>query len=324
MKPKLLILSLLAGMMIPQISQAGPNSKESGARIAEESKSFDELMQSGIRFYNEGKNNPENYQKALEAFRQARRKEPDETITAYNIARTFHRLGNCEQALNHYLWYANATEKDRDRKDVSEYISELTKQCGENGRLVLSCEPSEARVSIDGERGIECSGVHNLKSGEHRLSFTAEGYKRHEESVTIETGQKEELNIVLKADKTEEVFDRTSAEDDHHQRVLFWTGIALNAAGIAITTTGGALLAVSVDQNKNKNRRDNAKFGTGIALAGVGAAAVGVGLWLVIENAMKMADADKKRLEPYQQLLSVSPVIQFTGESASAGINITF
>ena len=284
-----------------------------------EGKSFDTVMQEAIRLYNEGKTNPSQYEEALDAFLYAHRIQPDEAIVTYNIARTYHHLGNCEKALNHYLLYQSVALADSDYMDVSEYVAALTKQCGLTGSLVLHCAPSHATISLDGERAVPCDGVHTLKAGQHHYIVQADGYTPMEADCQIE------INSISTADIE---LQRTVQSIAPKKRPSLWeeplfiAGFATTTAGTRAASTGGILMASAYDESRRR-RKDGHLYG-GTALLTIGSVAVGTGLGLILYHVLKTRHQDEDRVQQYQQKLAFEPVIEWSPERVSAGIHIVF
>ena len=288
-------------------------------------KSFDSVMQEGIRLYNEGKTNANRYQDALDAFLYAHQLEPDQAIVTYNIARTYHRLGNCEKALNHYLIYQSIAIADSDYTDVSEYIAALTKQCGMTGTLVLHCSPSQAEVSFDGERAVLCDGIHTLKAGKHHYAVQAKGYASVEQDIQIDINSVATSTIALQhSDTTTFLITRPSIWKDP----IFVSGFAAASAGALASITGSIMLACGYDKQPSKNRerydRNNGLITGGAVTLALGGAALGAGLGLLIHYAISTHKTDDERIQQYRKALSFDPVIHLSSDGASAGIQFVF
>lgn len=287
--------------------------------------SFSSVMQEGIRLYNEGKTDASRYQDALNAFLYAHQLEPDQAIVTYNIARTYHRLGNCEKALNHYLLYQSIAIADSDYTDVSEYIAALTKQCGMTGTLVLHCSPSQAEVSFDGERAVLCDGMHTLKAGKHRYSVRAKGYASIEQDINIDINSVATSTVALQhSDSTTFLINRPSLWEDP----IFVSGFAAASVGALASITGGILLACGYDkqsiENSTRYDRDDGLITGGAVTLALGGAALGAGIGLLIHYAISTHKTDDERIQQYRNTLSFDPVIHLSSDGASAGIQFIF
>lgn len=293
-----------------------------------EDKSFDELMQTGIRLYNEGKTNPITYRHALEAFRQARKLDPDNHIVTFNIARTFHRMGDCEEALNNYLYYQAASITDDDYTDVSAAIGELSKQCGVKGSLTLQCMPENAAISIDGERAVECNGTHQLKEGYHHYVVFADGYDTISGDIEIQMGESTKLDIVL--DMSNERINMVS-RPELIDRSLLWSGISIASIGLIATIAGGAITILSYEEVgfhdelywKDFVKNDTLyKAGLGTTLGGTAVTLIGIGM--ILGDVISTYRQDKKRVQSFDNDYAIRPSVSFTKDGAQAGFKMTF
>ena len=285
-------------------------------------KSFDSVMKEAIRLYSEGKTNPERYEEALEAVLYAQSLDPDQAIVTYNIARTYHHLGNCEKALNHYLLYQSVAFTDSDYMDVSEYIAALTKQCGMTGSLVLHCAPSHATVSFDGERPVPCDGVHTLKTGAHHYTVMATNYLSQEDDCSIEINSVSTANIQLQRTDQAKALDTTPSL---WKEPMFIAGFSSAAAGTLAVITGGIMMASAHSEDRtDQYQRSNGLLYGGATILAIGTAAVGTGLGLLLYQVFKQHDADESRVKQYQEKLAFDPMIQISPDSASFGLHIVF
>ena len=285
-------------------------------------KSFDSIMKEGIRLYSEGKTNPDRYEEALDAFLYAQSIDPDQAIVTYNIARTYHQLGNCEKALNHYLLYQSVAFTDSDYMDVSEHIAALTKQCGMTGSLVLHCAPSHATVSFDGERPVPCDGVHTLKTGAHHYTIMATNYLSQEDDCSIEINSVTAATVELQRTEQAKALDTTPSI---WKEPMFIAGFSSAAAGTLFVITGGIMMAAAHSE-KTTDRYDRNKgllYG-GAATLAIGSAAVGAGLGLLLYQVFRQHDVDTDRSNQYQQKFAFDPMIQLSPDSANLGIHIVF
>lgn len=167
---------------------------------AQDRSMFKEIMMQGIEYYTHGEEDPSLYNKAIEKFTLARRYS-DDPQPIYNIARTYQRLHNCEQALHAYREYdymAQQTPK-YGVTDVSDFIADLEAQCGNGmGQLATSCNPVDTMVVIDHKKPVKCSEVHNLKNGQHTVEFRLSGYETVTRSISIKTGERQVISASMK------------------------------------------------------------------------------------------------------------------------------
>lgn len=244
------------------------------APILAQSDEFSQLMTEGIRLYREASSDPSKYERAIEAFLKAKQIDPIPDIT-YNIARSYHMLGNCPSALSNYREYEVAVKKVGGGKDVTEYINVLALQCGqEMGTITLRCTPVDSTVSIDNERPVACTGTHRVKSGERRLVFVAPDQSSSSRMVTVSTNSNIDLDIRLNdpnlrqpsypryptpAQTLPPVASQTRPDIEVVKngtpiaapvralgdRKLFWAGIGTTSGGAVFSILGGVLIGVA-------------------------------------------------------------------------------
>ncbi|MBO5753607.1 MAG: tetratricopeptide repeat protein, partial [Proteobacteria bacterium] len=152
-------------------------------RSSELSGSFESLMTKGLEYYKKGSQDPQNYAQAIEYFSAAKKQNPLPDVV-YNIARSYHLMGDCENALESYREFAMTSAANANK--VKDYISSLSSQCGvKMGSLILKCEPANAVVSIDNAANVACNGTHSLTAGDHSLLITAEGYEPETRKISV-------------------------------------------------------------------------------------------------------------------------------------------
>ena len=302
-----------------------PQERLNAARAHYAGMSLDDVINDGLRLYQEGKTTPERYEQALDAFIYAQSLDPSDVILIYNIAKCYHRLGNCEYALSSYEAYKLKAVDTDSYTDVSTYIDALRKQCGIQGTLVLRCTPQDALVSFDGNRLEPCDGVHKLKAGRHNIAVEREGYAPQTLEADVIYNEVTLKDVELKKDKA---YAKTKRDDDDEslqttslKRVMWISGVAASGVGAAALIAGGGLMLGSRPDDK---KRDDALYTGGIAVAGVGAAALAAGIVLLVLDAVQTDEEESQKLKNYKDSLAITPSLSFSRDGATAGLNIIF
>ncbi len=308
---------------------------------ADENDEFKKTMQQGILYYNQGSMNPQMYEKAIEQFTIAR-KYSDNPTPIYNIARAYHHLNRCEDALKNYREYQSITReiKQYGVNDVSTFISQLTAECGVSTASVrILCTPAETTVTVDNGAPVPCYELNTVTAGQRRLVFQLNGYATASRVVNIKGDEsryfevtmekatskiKEVDQLELLASEDRSSIDRTLLEPPRPlaSRGLLWGGVASAGVGTIFAITGAALTATAFDE-RHSIRHDyyeihESKRNAGIALLTIGGAAMITGITLIT--------IDMIRENKYEQYRSdqLSPYIAVSGDGAAAGIHWTF
>ena len=310
---------------------------------ADENEEFKKTMQQGILYYNQGSLNPQMYEKAIEQFTIAR-KYSDNPTPIYNIARAYHHLNRCEDALKNYREYQSITReiKQYGVNDVSTFISQLTAECGvTTASIQLHCTPAETLVTVDNDSPVPCYELNTIPSGQRRLVFQLKGYATASRVVSFKSDETRYFEVTMErsTSKIKEVdqqehlasedrsgIDRVLLEPPRPlaSRGLLWGGVAAAGAGTILAITGAALAATAFDE-RHSARNDysyykinTSKRNGGAALLAIGGAAMITGITLIT--------IDMIRENKYEQYRSdqLSPYIAVTGDGAAAGVYLTF
>ena len=319
-------------------------------------KTFEELMTEGLNHYKKGAQDPNNYSIAIAYFEAAYKKDSSVHDIIYNIARSYHLMGDCENALENYKKFSSTSKANKTK--VAEFVKSLSAQCGESkGSLILNCEPANALVSIDNAPNVACSGTHQLKAGNHALLITAEGYEPETRNVSITSNAKSPvaMNVSMRAfvvrdpeaeaaATTQTATTEPSAQTTDSRVItetaieraespgfggMFWSGVALSSAGTLMMLGGGIALGCafrskihySGDEQFTFYQRNPGLIGGGGAVLGIGAAAAIAGITLFIVDAVKK---NKSQDESDPQAVRFAPTFSVSAEEASAGFTMTF
>lgn len=198
--------------------------------------SFDALVADGLKSYSDGQ-----YDDAIKKFMQARVLD-DQPDLLYNIARCYHKKGDCVAAKEHYKRFIAKPGATADRITQTEtYITELG-ECATTGDLALACTPANATVSIDGDaqKGV-CGKFEDLKPGQHSLLVVAPGYEALAMTVNVDVNKVTTASANLK--RAEGAIDSGSGAN--------WLGWGLVSGGAALVLGGVIVDIVNLD-NQSK------------------------------------------------------------------------
>jgi len=319
--------------VVPAVAQA-QDGYLSDVQARYSGQSTDEIIKDGLRLYSEGRTNPAKFEEAIDVFEYARSLDPDQTILYYNIARSYHLLGSCEKALNEYLIYQSVAAGSEDYSDVSGYIDALSKQCGDQGTVVLTCSHADAVVSFDGERKEVCDGIHRIKAGSHRLAASKQGYFDYNTNINIDVDQLVEINIDLTKDKNANSGEQVIYEPESLARPLWISGVVTTSLGTAAIIAGSIVVSLDYAKDNNTNKKNDlgddgssmisTEMLTGAVLWGIGGTSLITGIILLIVDAAKTDTREEQKLQHYHDSLSISPSISITDSGAAAAVNFTF
>lgn len=123
-------------------------------------------------------------------------------VVLLNIARTYERLGDLEQAHLHYLLYRSCDDSSQERKALAEQaVLDMHARLGQSsasvGRLQLTIEPAQAYVRVNGT--LLGQGVRSLllPQGSHDVEASAAGFHSKEQRVKVTEGDSHHLALVL-------------------------------------------------------------------------------------------------------------------------------
>ncbi len=309
-------------MLIPFDAQAQDDNAE-GIQALYGGKSTDEIIKDGLRLYSEGRTDANKFYEAINVFEYVLTVDPNQTILYYNIARSYHMLGNCEKALNQYLLYESIAAGSDDYSDVSTYIEALTKQCGQQGIVTISCAQDGVMVSFDGERKEACSGIHHIKAGSHRLVASKEGFLDYTIDFELEVDQLSEIVIKLSKDKKYHADEQVILQPESVARPLWISGVVTTSVGTAAIVAGSIVASMDYAKDNKGNDVSNTLI-TGVTLGGVGGLSLIAGVVLLIVDAAQADTREEEKLKQYHESLSISPLLSINESGAAAAVNFTF
>ncbi|MBQ9394001.1 MAG: PEGA domain-containing protein [Proteobacteria bacterium] len=290
--------------------------------------SFEDHMNDGVKYFKDG-----NYIKAIESFSAAQRIKNIPDIP-YNIARSYQKLGDCDNALKYFREYALVDAEKAEK--VKPYIEELTSQCGtKTGSIQMRCIPDNAFVYIDSNELVQCNGIYELGVGSHSLKFMADGYVDENRTVEIVQDSRKTVVVDMVAQSGNRASDMmassnagtngdTAAAGESGEGApltpLFWGGVGTAGGGLLFSVIGVSMVATShrvITYNKKTfYERSTPKLVGGGVMAGIGLAALTAGVTVLVVERIKVKNGTNS--------VAVVPSIAVTPDAASAGVAITF
>lgn len=285
--------------------------------VASAQNSFDDLVSAGIAAYQSG-----DYDKAIENFLKARIMQ-DEPVLTYNIARSYHKKGECLPAVENYNKYMGRKGADPANVDKAKgYLVEIG-ECSTEGTLSMTCTPGDANVKIGTQEKGPCSDF-ALEQGDYVVIVTKDGYTPRDFRVTIKPDQIEPLVAVL--EKIPEVVGPTGPEEPG-PNILAWslvgTGGLLIVGAVAVDLVNlfineEELKQLSLTHPDRKSFEDSYKLNQVLilTLGGLGIAAAATGAVLLILDATSEEDttASKSDEDSSGVSWSVAPSINPRGD----------
>ncbi len=164
---------------------------------------------------------------------------------------------------------------------IQEVIDELLADeagHGDNTFLEIRTVPSDASVTIDGDRAVYeqkrvSGGKYGVSPGEHSIVVTAEGYMQTTRRVHVKAGETQQLEIELSKDR--------EYRAEGAPRFTVWKWAALGS-GVAVGALGVRWLFVDESGSQNGARTFEHKETTaaGVVATAAGAALVSTGVLL--------------------------------------------
>lgn len=155
--------------------------------------------------------NQKDYAKAIKLF-QASIALGELNITYLNMARTYHKMGECSVAKRVYRrtrdvrYKVTSPTPEEINEALNTYESQLYKDC-KNGELVVACEPGKMDLYLNDNGPIACPSSDDpltLQEGDYVIRGELEGYESNEIKVKVERVDPTRVALTLakKADVT--------------------------------------------------------------------------------------------------------------------------
>lgn len=164
--------------------------------------------------------NQKDYAKAIKLF-QASIALGELNITYLNMARTYHRMGECSKAKRIYRLTRDVRYKvaeptpDQINEALNKYESQLYKDCT-NGELTVICEPGKMDLYLNGSGPIACPSSDDplrLKEGEYIIRGEMEGYETSEIKVNVARVDPTTVALTLAKQAPKEVVTNTPPKE---------------------------------------------------------------------------------------------------------------
>lgn len=294
--------------------------------FSQDKDSFKTIVNTGVQYYSAG-----NYAQAIDAFKKASAIQENADVT-YNIARSYHRLNDCQNALMYYAKFQTQVSSNEEKQAVEKYIQELS-GCKQEGKILPLCSPANTTVRIDeSKETLKCGNIHSVAVGNRKLLFEAQGHEPVTRLINVIANNTTTVSVTLDGQApapAEPVVSQESTPEpesgqslpsqksDSADRGLNWLGLGFVIAGGSSSLLGGILLGASHSeiQNNEVYRRNKGAYYSGWVFTGLGAAATITGLVVLILDLRVSVSIDR---------VALSPIFEAGPDSAHAGIHLQF
>ena len=234
----------------------------------------------------------------------------------YSLARTYHRLYQCGDALQFYGGvmsdYGLAEDNPLFTKAAG-YYTELI-NCEQWGSVQIDCSDAGATLYINDEMTGACMNrSYTMPEGTYRFRLEATGTEPVEESLRVENGARETLSLALEAKVVEKIVEVPVEVPTDGGGSINWGAWSLVGGGAVMLTAAAYFNAAGydsmVDVQRAADAGDNAarrsaeddvalnQVLTGVFF-GVGLAAVAGGAtWLIIDSLDDGSDESAAQLD---------------------------
>ncbi|MFA5625624.1 MAG: tetratricopeptide repeat protein [Bradymonadales bacterium] len=295
--------------------------------FAQSDESFKSLVDTGVQSYSAG-----DYHRAIDAFKRASEIRENADVT-YNIARSYHRLNDCQNALSYYAKFQSQVTSSEDKQAVEKFIKELA-DCKQEGKLLPLCSPANASVRVDdSQEMLSCGNIHKIAVGNRKLSFEADGFETVKRMVNIVAQQTTTVSVTLDGNKPDQKQPVEETEIASHKMEVptksacdlcrssegaNWLGLGLVIGGGTSSLLGGILLAASYSKYSESQTLYSKKAGayySGVIFTSLGVLSTAAGVLVLIFD---------WRINTKASRVAVSPIFETGKDSASAGIHLRF
>lgn len=137
----------------------------------ERTEEYTAIAMSAIEAYNR-----EDYATSIELNLEALKICYEDANLYYNLARSYHKAGDCHMALFTYEEISiDDLDKDK-RKTLAAHTSELQAACGASGIVLITCDDSDVELEFSG-RTTRCPFTGRVDFGDHEIVATRPGYR---------------------------------------------------------------------------------------------------------------------------------------------------
>ncbi len=212
---------------------------------------FESLIEQGSIAYSK-----QNYKKAIIKFKAALEIKEHKDLY-YNIARSYHSLDNCREAISNYIRYKELSGgKDEISKRIDHYMNELS-DCYSSGIVEVTCSPPTTRVYVNyNDREYSCMHKMRLRAGNRKLTFEAPGLPSTTRMINVSNEKTTKLFVSLdgktkaeaSAERSEKKIDLPEYIEESTPNYLAG-GLAITAAALGGTAIGLHLASGSPDDS---------------------------------------------------------------------------
>lgn len=239
-----LLLFLVVGIITPSMTMAQDAEELFGVLTPDEQVLVLELIDEGTQAYDQGE-----FQVALEHFEETYRLFPHPDVL-YRLALCHERLGNDDEAIQHYRLFLSAVPDAKERGRVERTIALLEERLGSPmGDLQVATSPAGAAVSILSPRPKELgeSPVQvSLSPGTYEIAIEKEGFEPVVEQISIVRGKTVVLHKDIAPLKIEE-------QPAVRSRTFWEPTLSLLLVGVGVAA---ALQASEADGAKQKEQSE--------------------------------------------------------------------
>ncbi|MET0391462.1 MAG: tetratricopeptide repeat protein [Polyangiales bacterium] len=187
---------LWIGALLPALvvrAQSVPPPESAGSDLA----TYSEAIREGVLEYESG-----NFAEAREQFRRAHAIAPN-ARTLRGLGLTSFELRRYREAADYLTQALASPAKPLDIKQRADTESMLERARRYLGRIRVSVEPSDAKVTVDGALArFDADGLLELEVGDHTFEFYAAGYWTTKQLVQVKGSETEYLTVVMNPEST--------------------------------------------------------------------------------------------------------------------------
>lgn len=180
------------------------------------------------------------YDQAVELLRQANGIESAPWLI-YSLARVYEDAGKFDLARSHYELCIGPSVDDETRARAEEGLVRLSK-IGERGRLLLRVTPTDATITLDGERWTADGPGVELTAGPHELIVSHSDHIPYQQRVEVLGGQTTTVVVRLNRKPVQNLTDPIPppVQADEDSGLGAWPWVVLSA-GVGAGVAGGFL-----------------------------------------------------------------------------------
>ncbi len=270
---------------------------------------FETLVEAGAAAYNN-----KDFKTAIEKFKAAIEVKEHKDLY-YNIARSYHALDQCEQAISNYMRYKELTRGENNvTRRIDKYLAELS-DCYSLGKVQLTCSPASTRVYVNyNNNEYTCMNEIKLRAGNRTLTFEAPGYETQTRTINVTKGETTKLAISLDGKSLPEEEEQLKLYDKSEDPALIlppqstpnYLAIGLSVGAAVFAGTAVALHFANTDDS-------DALFYTAISLD--------IGAIIASTTAAVLLIAD---INPSESVSAYQPQIEVSEDRLTIGISGRF